>query len=471
MPKAAKFLSLRTRSLKHKLRVGFYLMSVLPILILVYIISEYILPRFGLKSHVTSLVTVGILVSAGGFFIIKQIIDRVVKISSNVKQIADGGTVQKLEIETEDEIGELSKALNELSERLSGDMDKMRSYSQMSAQINSEIRRHAVNLSGLLQISSMISQRAKLEEIFNVAVSSCRLVSDSDTSYLLLKRKGTTLLTAEAADGANIDQVLKVSIDEEQGVFNNLLKNNEPLVWDARRPLLKDMILFFNEKFKLNATLALPVQLRGKVMGVLGIGSSKQILYNRDEVEILKLFAKQIAIAIENNRLLHRLDKLEVNDTLTGVYNSSYITIRLQEEIQRAIMYQRPCSLILFDIDGFEEYRKKSGSIASEKVLKKIALLIKDAVSEVDRVGRLSDTEFAVVLPETNKGKARKVSHDIHKKIEDALASVSDPSQRVTVSGGISENPIDGVSRDELIKVAKDLLAQAKTEGGNRVKG
>jgi diguanylate cyclase (GGDEF)-like protein len=446
-------------------------MSILPILILIYIVSEYILPRFGLRSHITSLITVGILISVGGFFIVKQIIDRIVKISYNVKHIAEGQPVRKLEIETEDEIGELSQALNELSERLSGDMDKIRSYSQMSAQINSDIRRHAVNLSGLLQISSMISQRAKLEEIFNVAVSSCRLVSDADTSYLFLRREGTTLLTAEAADGANIEQILKVNIDEKQGMFDSLLKNSEPMIWDARRPLLKDMIVFFNEKFKLNSTLALPVQLRGKIMGILGIGSCKQVLYNKDEVEILKLFAKQIAIAVENSRLLSRLDKLEVNDALTGVYNSSYIKTRLQEEIQRAIMYQRPCSLTIFDIDGFEEYRKRFGSIACEKALKKVALLIKTAVSEVDRVGRLSDTEFAVILPETNKGKARKMSRDIHKKVEDAFADISDPALKLTISGGISENPIDGVNMDELIKVAEDLLAQAKTEGGNRVKG
>ena len=213
------------------------------------------------------------------------------------------------------------------------------------------------------------------------------------------------------------------------------------------------------------------IYFKGKVTGILGIGSQKQLLYNKDEIDILKLFAKQIAIAVENERLLGRLDKLEINDVLTGLYNASYISTRLEEEIKRAIIYQRPCALALFDIDDFPEYRNKFGGLACEKALKKIALLIKSEVSEIDRVGRFSDSEFAIVLPEKNKRQAKEISEEVRKKIEDSFVEISDSSQRLTVSGGISENPIDGASADELIKVARDLLAQAKREGGDGVKG
>ncbi|MBL7081206.1 MAG: diguanylate cyclase [Candidatus Omnitrophica bacterium] len=471
MTNQAQRFSLSSQPLRYKLRVAFYLMSVLPLLILLYLVSNYILPQFGMKSSVTVLVVVGILISSIGFFIIKKMVDYFVTISSEARLIAKGDTARKIDIETEDEIGGLSMALNQITQRIRDDMDKIKDYSKTTAEINSEIQRHVVIFSGLLQIGSMISQGAKLEEIFNACVANCRFISNSDTSYLLFKKEDSDLLKVEAADGINAEQILKVRIEHNKGPFVNLIRNNQPLIWDKRRPMLKDSALEFNEKFGLSCMLALPVYFQGMVMGILGIGSCKQLLYNKDEIEILELFTKQIAIAVENERLLYRLDKLEINDTLTGLYNASYISTRLQEEIRRAIVCQRPCALALFDIDGFAEYRKRFGGLASEKILKKIALLIKSRLGEIERVGRFSDTEFAVVLPERNKRQAEEVSEDIREKIEADFAEISDSRQKLSVSGGVSENPLDGVSADELIKVARDKLLQAKAEGGNRVKG
>jgi PleD family two-component response regulator len=39
----------------------------------------------------------------------------------------------------------------------------------------------------------------------------------------------------------------------------------------------------------------------------------------------------------------------------------------------------------------------------------------------------------------------------------------------VTVSVGVSENPIDGATTDELFKRASDAVKEAKASGGNRV--
>ncbi|GAI51117.1 unnamed protein product, partial [marine sediment metagenome] len=92
MAKGTKQLSLNSQSLRHKLRVAFYLMSVLPLLILLYLVSNYIIPQFGLKSGVASLIIVGIFISSVGYFIIKGIIDHIVMISSEAKLIAKGDT-------------------------------------------------------------------------------------------------------------------------------------------------------------------------------------------------------------------------------------------------------------------------------------------------------------------------------------------------------------------------------------------
>ena len=94
--------------------------------------------------------------------------------------------------------------------------------------------------------------------------------------------------------------------------------------------------------------LAMPVFLKSKVKAILGIGNTREdFQYNKDDIELLDIFSKQVAIAIENDIMASRIEKLEIKDALTGRYNQGFINSRLQEEIKRAIAYQRPCALII----------------------------------------------------------------------------------------------------------------------------
>ena len=90
-------------------------------------------------------------------------------------------------------------------------------------------------------------------------------------------------------------------------------------------------------------------------------------------------------------------------------------------------------------------------------------------MNEVDRVGRSADDEFAVILPERNKRQANDIAENIRKKIEFAFNEEDEPVKRLTVSAGISENPLDGVSSEELITAALEALGVSKEQGRNRV--
>ncbi|MFH1355227.1 MAG: GGDEF domain-containing protein, partial [Candidatus Omnitrophota bacterium] len=150
-------------------------------------------------------------------------------------------------------------------------------------------------------------------------------------------------------------------------------------------------------------------------------------------------------------------------------YNEEFMKTRLQEEIKRGITYQRPCSFIIFDIDNFKRYHQYAGSLRVESTLKKISSLIQDSVSDIDRVGRIGDDEFAILMPEKNKRKAQDLAEEIRKKVEFAFSEDSDLNKRITVSSGLSENPLDGIDAQELISVAKDLVVLAKSRGKNCV--
>ncbi len=274
----------------------------------------------------------------------------------------------------------------------------------------------------------------------------------------------------KVADGANSEYLLKIRVEPREPLFQKAININKPLLLDKENMLSENLTVDFYEKFRLKNTLALPIYLAGRVVAMLGIGNTQEsFLYKREDMELLDIFSKQIGIAIENDRLIQRIEKLEIKDALTGLYNEPFIRERLEEEIKRSITYHRPCAFILLDIDNFNKFHQQFGSRQTEAVLKKVGSLIKDSLSDVDRAGRSGDDQFAIILPEKNKRQAQKIAETIRKNIELNFSQETDLVKRITVSGGISENPLDGIDAEELITQADGLVTLAKKQGRNRI--
>lgn len=470
MLKKTKNFSSVSRGLKYKLRLAVALMSILPLLVLGYLVSNYLLPQAGFKLDITLSVLISIFIALIGFFVIKGVFDRILSIITDAKLIAAGDLQRKIDIERTDEVGDLGQVLNQLAQRIRQDMDELKNYSQRTTEINLEIQKRVLVLSSLLQINSLISEGARLEEILNLAIARVRLLDKSDTAYLLLKEGEENILSLKAIDGTKTTHLLKIKIILKNSIFDRVIKTNKPLVLDKENVLPQKLSSDFYETFKLKNTIAYPLYLKGKAIGILGIGNTKDdFIYQKDDLELLDIFTKQVAVAIENNALMQRIERLEIKDALTGLYNESFMQSRLQEEIKRAIVYQRPCAFILLNIDNFQAFRQNFGSLQAEVTLKKTAQLIKDSVTEIDRVGRIQDNEFAIVLPEKNKRQAQEIAEALRKKIEFSFSEEQDSQKRITLSGGVAENPLDGIEAKELIVKAREYLSLAKAGGKNRV--
>ncbi|MBM3243228.1 MAG: diguanylate cyclase [Candidatus Omnitrophica bacterium] len=470
MAKKPGFLSLSSRGLKNKLMVSVALMSVLPLLVSAYLVSSHILPRVGPKIDIMLSLLISIVIAIIGFFVIKEVFDRFLLVTSDAQMIAAGDLNRKPSISSEDEVGELGNALNKLTERIRSNMEELKSYGERTTEINLGIQKKVIVLSSLLQISSQISQSDKLEDIFRVVTEKTRLLASSGLAYLFFRPQGQEAFSLCASEGLNAEELTQVNINPKDDPFYEISKTSKTMVLDKQTTIPEVISSFVHERLKLKNTLIIPISLRKRVVALLGIGNAQEnFLYTKEDIELLDIFAKQVAIAIENDILVHNVKKLEVKDSLTGLYNEAFMRDRLQDEIKRAIIYRRPCAFVIVDIDNFKKYNQSFGSLQAESVVKRIAALIKDSVSEIDRVGRIGDDEFAVLLPEKNKRQAREIAENIRKKAEFAYGEEADIAKRITVSVGVSENPLDGITSDELVYKAKELLQIAKNTGRNRV--
>lgn len=465
-------LSVFEQGIRYKLKIALYLMAVLPLLVCLYIVSTFVFPRVGLRTDVLLILGVSFVVTAAGFFILKGIFDRIVTISTDAKLIA-AGDARHLQVgRHKDEVEDLGEALNRLSSRIHGNMQELKDYSEKTAELNIEIQKRVAVLSSLLNVSSLIAQGSKLELLLQAITEKARMLATSDIAYLFVRSANETSFEMRHIDGFSSPALQHLRISEDDPLFRKLIAAREALLLDSGSMADSRLVSELAQRFNIKNTLALPVALRGTVVAILGVGNSRpQFIYKKDDLELLDIFGKQVAIALENELLSSRVEKLEIKDPLTDLFNEAYILSRLQEEIRRAIVYQRPCGFVILDVDNFNVLRDKVGQMQAEAELKRVGSLIKDSVREIDRVGRITENGFAIIIPERNKRQTLETAEEIRKKVAFVFSENPDPQLRLTLSGGVSENPLDGITSDELVVKAKTSLNLAKAQGKNRVLG
>jgi len=479
---AAKRLSLVPRRLRNKLLIVFCLMSLIPVLVSLYLVSAYVMPHisqtdsvYAVMISLFAIMIVTVLISFLGFIVACQMVNPIIDMALYAKLVSKGKIDTSLKVNREDEIGELGASLNAISDIVKNNIEELATYGEKAKDMNIEVNKKIVALSGLLHVGNLIASGAQLESVLDILVEKVSLIEDEDSAAVLMidKRGDGQQLLIVSSNNTKLEEVKGVPLSLLKRFFGILGTEFREITIDKRITEPDDDIVSIREICKLTNLVVLPIVIHDRLEGTLLIGNNRaDFQYNDDCIELYRVFCRQAAIAIENSMLAKKAKDLEVRDSLTGLYNKKYISDRLNEEIRRAVIYQRPCSFLLLTIDNFDKLRQEKGPAAAELALKKIAALLEAEVTPIDRLGRFGDDVFALVLPERSKKEARYIAEELRKKVEQLIIFPEDEGgySSLTVSGGLSENPIDGVSAAELINKAEALLLEAEESDKNTIR-
>jgi len=156
-----------------------------------------------------------------------------------------------------------------------------------------------------------------------------------------------------------------------------------------------------------------------------------------------------------------------ITDNLTGLYSRGYFDHFLDLEIKRALRQKTPVALLLIDVDNFKEINDTFGHLLADKILNRLATLLKSNIREMDFAARYGGEEFTVVMPNTDIKEARQAAERIRHAVYSC--QLDSCSSKLTVSLGVAIYPFDANSKDELIVKADSALYEAKRDGKNRV--
>lgn len=449
----SKSASLSSEGIRQRLFTAVCLMSAIPILVCLNLVFPSLFVSFLSKTSLKFIILIVIFISLLGFVLIRQIIEHIIRITRDVKSIAEGNTDKCIEIKSGDEIGQLGSAINQLTARIKENLSELEDYGSKTAQINIDIQKRVVIMSGLLQISSLITKGAKLDDVLHLCVDKLKGVADASAAFILFLVDGK--MVVRAAEGLRAESGPGLSENDE--CLSRIFQGGTLTVIDSKN--LNASCLKLLSTLGVKNMICLPIYLARKPAAIAGVGNNiPDFIYKRDDQELLDIFGKQVAIAIESDWLAAKVEGLEIKDMLTGLYNERYIRHHLDEEIKRAIIYQRPCGFVLARINNLASYQKQYGQVSSEAVFKKIASSLSAFFSGIEKVGRFADYDFAVILPEKNKRQAQKVAEELQKNVENIFLDETDKDKKLGIATAVVENPLDGVNSSDLISIAQNLL-------------
>ena len=204
-------------------------------------------------------------------------------------------------------------------------------------------------------------------------------------------------------------------------------------------------------------------------LGVLCLG--RPAGRTRDVKLMLQMVTNLASISVIHSQNLSRLRTQANHDGLTGLLNKRHFMSEIGTMIFDSEQNAKPIGLFIFDIDQFKQYNDTNGHPAGDELLKGLADILRASLRPGDIACRYGGEEFVVAMPNTNGTEALLAAERIRDAIEKKKFAheASQPSGKLTSSGGVAAFPFDGTNGTELLSHADRALYLAKASGRNKV--
>ncbi len=162
-----------------------------------------------------------------------------------------------------------------------------------------------------------------------------------------------------------------------------------------------------------------------------------------------------ILIALAIAALASGRDTLVSTDHLTGLLNQRTFHARADEELSRGLRFGRPATLAIITVEQATSIRKQYGRSAARRALGRVADALRRESRGYDLIARLDDARFAILLPETTREEAVKVTDRIGTALAASPLTFPDGDGARTLVLGVTvaltEYPTDEVALQTLL--------------------
>ena len=254
--------------------------------------------------------------------------------------------------------------------------------------------------------------------------------------------------------------------DRELGALDAALSSLEQAyaigAAQAAKPLLRRVHLQISQTF----------ERAGRYADALAHYKRHHALEREIEADVAEQRARMSGLRLDRERARREADRFRAEsealsdaverDALTGIGNRRAFDRAVGTLLARGGV---PCTLALIDCDDFKAVNDRASHLAGDRVLQRVANVLKQASRRSDLAARFGGDEFALVFADAGIGAASAVCERIRSAVE---RHPDDGAPGMTVSIGLAE-AVAGDTVESLVARADAALYRAKEAGRNRV--
>jgi len=162
------------------------------------------------------------------------------------------------------------------------------------------------------------------------------------------------------------------------------------------------------------------------------------------------------------------LEKMALNDALTGIPNRRYTQLRIRQAIQETRQFGRSIGILMFDLDHFKRVNDTYGHELGDAALRTVSRTLASGLRPGEFVGRWGGEEFLAIVLDVSKDELATLADRSRTLL--AQSSTQANASRIYVTVSIGATLIRAADREaSVVSRVDELMYRSKSLGRNRV--
>ncbi|MFZ3202095.1 MAG: SpoIIE family protein phosphatase [Candidatus Acidiferrales bacterium] len=266
-----------------------------------------------------------------------------------------------------------------------------------SAELNSALEIPVETLAILTEISQEINASLNLDEVLTSAAAQIKRLVDYEIFAILLLDENAQKLYFRFAIGHRPEVVEHWRVPLGDGIIGAAAATGQAIrVGDVSKDPR-----YMNAVDAVRSEMAVPLVVRGRVIGVMDIESHETDYFTPAQQNILTVVASRVGTAIENARLYENAqEQAETLLLLNEIGREANSTLRLEEVLRRAVELTKRLidyqifSILLYDQDSSEFHSRVTVKFG-QRVQEKYAVAAHEGI-----IGAAASLRRPIVVPD-----------------------------------------------------------------------
>jgi len=331
-------------------------------------LREALAPLYASVLRTVVLLVVGVLISVvASLWLVRRMVAPVQVLQTGAARIGAGALEYRIEVETGDELQALAEEFNRMTSRL------QESYAGLERKVEErtrDLREALEQQTATAEILRVISSSpTDLKPVLDAIAESAMRLSDSMDATIFLVDAGSLRMVASCGPLSQVNELVPIRRDVVAGravLDATLISIPDVLAEpDAEYAGSKE----YATRLGFRSLLVVPMLREGRAIGTINIRRTEVHPFAEKQIELLKTFADQAVIAIENVRLFKELDartselarSVEQLEALAEVSQAVNSTLDLEQVLNTIV--GRAVHLSTADSGAVYEHDEASGTL------------------------------------------------------------------------------------------------------------